>query len=152
MSGKGRRKSAFAEDEEGYMFVEEGFRIRFANGEIIDFYADSAAEKEGWMKALGEVVGKEITTWKAWTGLVLGRERAVKEQRRAQSPPPSTARKPSNGSCSTTNEQVEPAPSREAPAPPPPIDKSPRHQQSASVESTPQINRRTQPAPRSMIF
>jgi hypothetical protein len=47
--GGGRRKSAFAEEEEGYMFVEEGFRIRFANGEVIDFYADSAAEKDGWM-------------------------------------------------------------------------------------------------------
>ncbi|VBB86472.1 Putative integrin alpha chain-like protein [Podospora comata] len=60
--GKGgkRRRSAFAEDEEGYMFVEEGFRIRFNNGELIDFYADTAEDKEGWMKVLGEVVGKEV--------------------------------------------------------------------------------------------
>ncbi|KAK0736998.1 cell division protein anillin-domain-containing protein [Apiosordaria backusii] len=59
--GKGgkRRRSAFAEDEEGYMFVEEGFRIRFNNGELIDFYADTAEDKEGWMKVLGEVVGRE---------------------------------------------------------------------------------------------
>lgn len=34
-----RRRSAFASDEEGYMFIEEGFRIRFNNGEVIDFYA-----------------------------------------------------------------------------------------------------------------
>lgn len=34
-TGKGgsRRRSGFAEEEEGYMFVEEGFRIRFGNGE-----------------------------------------------------------------------------------------------------------------------
>ncbi|OAX81868.1 hypothetical protein ACJ72_03781 [Emergomyces africanus] len=83
-SGKGgrRRKSAFAEEEEGYMFVEEGFRIRFGNGEIIDFYADSAREKEGWMKVLAETVGKGYAAGacgqpKAWTELVLKRERSI---------------------------------------------------------------------------
>lgn len=43
------------------MFVEEGFRVRFANGETIDFYADSAAEKDGWMKILSDVVGKDTS-------------------------------------------------------------------------------------------
>ncbi|KAK1827104.1 hypothetical protein QBC39DRAFT_267712 [Podospora conica] len=54
-----RRRSAFAEDEEGYMFVEEGFRIRFNNGELIDFYADSTQDKEGWMKVLSEVINRD---------------------------------------------------------------------------------------------
>ena len=54
-----RRRSAFAEEEEGYMFVEEGFRIRFNNGEVIDFYADTAQDKEGWMKVLTEMVGRD---------------------------------------------------------------------------------------------
>ncbi|KAK4140333.1 cell division protein anillin-domain-containing protein [Dichotomopilus funicola] len=60
-TGRGgrRRRSAFAEEEEGYMFVEEGFRIRFNNGEVIDFYADSTEDKEGWMRVLGEVIGRE---------------------------------------------------------------------------------------------
>ncbi|PSS03897.1 cell division protein anillin-domain-containing protein [Coniella lustricola] len=60
-TGKGgkRRKSAFGEEEEGYMFVEEGFRIRFNNGEIIDFYADNASDKEGWLKALSDVIGRD---------------------------------------------------------------------------------------------
>ena len=76
-SGKGsRRKSAFAEEEEGYMFVEEGFRIRFANGETIDFYADSAAEKDGWMKVLAEIVGKDVGKNKKWTDMVLAKHRA----------------------------------------------------------------------------
>lgn len=59
-TGKGgkRRRSAFAEEEEGYMFVEEGFRIRFNNGEVIDFYADTAEDKEGWMKVLSEIIGR----------------------------------------------------------------------------------------------
>ena len=85
-TGKGnRRKSAFAEEEEGYMFVEEGFRIRFANGETIDFYADSAAEKDGWMKMLSEVVGKDIGKNKTWTDIVLAKHRAqASNARRAQ--------------------------------------------------------------------
>ena len=75
--GGGRRKSAFAEEEEGYMFVEEGFRIRFGNGETIDFYAESTADKDGWMKVLADAVGKDSSgqSQKAWTGLILARER-----------------------------------------------------------------------------
>lgn len=81
----GRRKSAFAEEEDGYMFVEEGFRIRFANGEVIDFYADSAADKDGWMKVLSDSVGKGMSSGgsqaKPWTELVLRRERSMKARR-----------------------------------------------------------------------
>ncbi|EFX00168.1 GTP-binding protein [Grosmannia clavigera kw1407] len=54
-----RRRSAFAEEEEGYMFVEEGFRIRFNNGEVIDFYADTAEDKAGWMKVLADVTSRD---------------------------------------------------------------------------------------------
>lgn len=79
----GRRKSAFAEDEEGYMFVEEGFRVRFANGEVIDFYAENAASKDQWMAALSQVVGKTIAqsvggSAKSWTEAVLKREKSSK--------------------------------------------------------------------------
>lgn len=74
-SGKGRRKSAFAEEDEGYQFVEEGFRIRFANGETIDFYADSAADKDGWMSVLSRAVGKTAVAGKEWTRAVLAKER-----------------------------------------------------------------------------
>ncbi|KAL4864462.1 hypothetical protein BDV12DRAFT_11195 [Aspergillus spectabilis] len=83
--GGKRRKSAFAEEEEGYMFVEEGFRIRFGNGEVIDFYADSPADKEGWMKVLADTVGKGpsgANQAKPWTELVLKRERSTKSTRR----------------------------------------------------------------------
>lgn len=75
---KGRRKSAFAEEDEGYQYVEEGFRLRFANGETIDFYADNKERKEEWMVALTQVVGKADQSQKAsrWTDLVLARERA----------------------------------------------------------------------------
>ncbi|PHH74769.1 hypothetical protein CDD82_4789 [Ophiocordyceps australis] len=79
-----RRRSAFAEDEEGYMFVEEGFRIRFNNGELIDFYADTAQDKEAWMKALSDIIGRpesaveeESSSTRSrakWCELVLRRE------------------------------------------------------------------------------
>ncbi|CAG8974816.1 hypothetical protein HYALB_00000430 [Hymenoscyphus albidus] len=82
-SGKGgkRRKSGFAEEEEGYMFVEEGFRIRFNNGEMIDFYADTAADKEGWMKVLDACIGKEGEGAKrGWCDLVFKREETLKRR------------------------------------------------------------------------
>ncbi|EXJ64053.1 hypothetical protein A1O7_00388 [Cladophialophora yegresii CBS 114405] len=88
--GGGRRKSGFAEEEEGYMFVEEGFRIRFGNGEVIDFYADSTANKEEWMQALSQVVGKGVQSGsapiKGWTEMVLKREKKVKAEAPAPRP------------------------------------------------------------------
>ena len=73
--GGGRRKSAFAEEEEGYMYLEEGFRLRFANGETIDFYADSVAEKDDWMKVLCDVVGKDTGKSKGWMDIVMARRK-----------------------------------------------------------------------------
>jgi PH domain len=103
--GGGRRKSAFAEEEEGYMFVEEGFRIRFANGEVIDFYADSAAEKNEWMRVLSEVVGKAASSsqTKPWVDVILKRQRSlvVKEGRA-----PRTAR-PEISPRKTSKEQMQ---------------------------------------------
>ncbi|KAF3171375.1 Bud site selection protein bud4 [Orbilia oligospora] len=80
---KKRRKSGFAEDEEGYMFIEEGFRIRFANGECIDFYADSTREKDGWMKVLNDTIGR-ASDGKNWCDFILKKERDDK----LKSPPP----------------------------------------------------------------
>lgn len=88
-----RRRSAFAEEEEGYMFVEEGFRIRFNNGEVIDFYADTPEDKEGWMKALGDVIGRGgddddgtgVNSRRKWCEVVLKRE--VSLRKRAESRP-----------------------------------------------------------------
>uniref|UniRef100_A0A060TBX0 ARAD1D38038p n=1 Tax=Blastobotrys adeninivorans TaxID=409370 RepID=A0A060TBX0_BLAAD len=55
--GKNRRKSAFAEQEEAFMFVDEGFRIRFGNGEIIDFYAEGQEEKNDWIQTISATIG-----------------------------------------------------------------------------------------------
>lgn len=83
---KKRRKSAFAEEDEGYQFVEEGFRIRFANGETIDFYADTAAHKDAWMEALATCIGKQTPqTSGTWTDLVLAHEKATGSPSEAKS-------------------------------------------------------------------
>lgn len=114
--GGGRRKSAFAEEEEGYMFVEEGFRIRFGNGEVIDFYADSAADKDSWMRVLSESVGKGSSSSsgqaKQWTELVLRRERSMKARRDTTNRPPATGPPPPMMSI-----RKDPAPSQGSVAP-----------------------------------
>lgn len=67
------------------MFVEEGFRIRFNNGEVIDFYADTGADKEGWMKVLDSCIGKEGEAAKGgWCDLVLRREEVMRRRMNEQ--------------------------------------------------------------------
>ena len=73
-----RRKSGFHNEEaEGYMYLEEGFRIWFGNGEVIDFRADTREEKREWVNVLQGVVGK-VPVRKEWADAVLQRERAMK--------------------------------------------------------------------------
>lgn len=145
--GGGRRKSAFAEEEEGYMFVEEGFRIRFANGETIDFYADSAAEKDGWMKALAEVVGKDSARAKAWTDLVMAKRRAIVSKAAAVAlHAPRMKVPPPVGSASQSQ-----------PPPPPPAGQNPPPQKSSAErefrhEATGGGRRTDVAKTRSMIF
>lgn len=135
-----RRKSAFAEEEEGYMFVEEGFRIRFSNGETIDFYADSAGEKDGWMRALSEVVGKDLAKPKSWTDIVIARQRAAASRAaKAQQASPTKA---------APTRSAPPTPAKSSPTKtfaPPPVSKNPRN---------PIVGHRRPDAPktRSMIF
>lgn len=121
-----RRKSAFSEEEEGYMFVEEGFRVRFANGETIDFYADSAEAKDGWMKALADVVGKESASGKSWTGMVLARDK-LRAARRASAGPHGQMRPPPPRIAPPTPARMGVA-QGQCQAVPPPVEKDPRHQ------------------------
>ncbi|KAL3484294.1 hypothetical protein BJX62DRAFT_218922 [Aspergillus germanicus] len=152
--GGKRRKSAFAEEEEGYMFVEEGFRIRFGNGEVIDFYADSPADKEGWMKVLAETVGKGssgTSQVKPWTELILKRERSVKSPRRetadrfsnfGTAPPP-----PKKDASHLAPPATAPAPAAPPMAPPP----RPRHKHTQSQPDVRSAESRRQKA-RSLMF
>lgn len=158
VKGKGRRKSAFAADEDGYMFVEEGFRIRFANGEIIDFYAENRKDKEQWMQVLAEVVGKDIGPEKAsWTSAVLAMEKSRAAKTQVEQPKAGLARKQLTGPP-PVSKSVPASPTKPArPAtmtyekPPPPIEKSAKDKQQASpVKKNGSSGRRN--AVRSMIF
>lgn len=70
------------------MFVEEGFRIRFNNGEVIDFYADTAEDKEGWMRVLSEILGRDssmdeingVRSRAKWCEIVLRREEQLRRK------------------------------------------------------------------------
>lgn len=86
------------------MFVEEGFRIRFANGEVIDFYADSREQKEAWMKVLVETVGKDLATNKGWAAMVLEKERKEKASR-TQAGVPNGQPKPLQENANTNRPQ-----------------------------------------------
>ncbi|KAL8918709.1 MAG: hypothetical protein Q9172_005311 [Xanthocarpia lactea] len=146
----GRRKSAFAEEEEGYMFVEEGFRIRFTNSETIDFYADSAAAKDDWMKVLSEVVGKDLSKPKSWTDIVMARQRAAaSEAVKADQQSPTKALQPSTTKAPPTR-SAPPTPAKPAPSKafvPAPVAKDAKH-------AAPTGQRRVDAAAktRSMIF
>ena len=71
----------FAEEEEGYMFIEEGFRIRYNKGEVIDFYADTGADKKVWMKVPDAFIGKEGEGMKSgWRDLILKMEEALRRR------------------------------------------------------------------------
>ena len=63
------------------MFVEEGFRIRFNKGEVIDFYSDTGADKKSWMKVPDACLGKEGEGMKSgWCDLVLKMEEALRRR------------------------------------------------------------------------
>lgn len=70
------------------MFVEEGFRIRFNNGEVIDFYADTAEDKDGWMRVLSEILGRDssmdephgVRSRAKWCEIVLKREEQLRRK------------------------------------------------------------------------
>lgn len=124
------------------MFVEEGFRIRFGNGEVIDFYADSRADKEGWLTVLADAVGKSSGGGqvKPWTELVLKRERSMKAPRRQTMERPSTMGAP-------------PPPAKDT-APPlagPPSPTRPRHRHTQSQPEVRGADARRQKV-RSMMF
>lgn len=78
---KQRRKSVFAAESDGFLMANEGFRLRFANGEIIDFYADSEQVKDSWVGELKKVVGTQQRA-QPWVDLVLARREYEKNTKK----------------------------------------------------------------------
>ncbi|KXG54620.1 uncharacterized protein PGRI_077640 [Penicillium griseofulvum] len=158
--GGSRRKSAFAEEEDGYMFVEEGFRIRFGNGEVIDFYADSPADKEGWLRVMSEAVGKGSTSGngalKPWADLVLKRERSMKSSndtapRRPPSGIPTAPARVPSPVRNRNSALVGPPPSSAGSGAPAPQSPRPRHKHTYSQPEMGSIEARRQKT-RSLMF
>lgn len=133
------------------MFVEEGFRIRFANGETIDFYADSAAAKDDWMKVLSEVVGKDLSKPKTWTDIVIAKQQAAdsKSAHADQSSPTKVPQQSPTKAPPTRS--APPTPAKPAPSktfvPPAPVAKDAKH-----AASTGQRRADAAVKTRSMIF
>ena len=132
---KNRRKSAFAQDEDGYMFLPEGFRLRFGNGETIDFYADTVSQKDEWVKMISEAVGKDAAAEKmSWTGLVLAKERADAAKKEAplpsahQAKPNVPPRQTTKSLPNSPQKGMRPKSTVAERAPPPPVEKSPTRQ------------------------
>ncbi|KAJ5365156.1 hypothetical protein N7517_008042 [Penicillium concentricum] len=155
-----RRKSAFAEEEDGYMFVEEGFRIRFGNGEVIDFYADSPADKEGWLRVMSEAVGKGSTSGngalKPWADLVLKRERSMKTSndtapRRPPSGIPTPPARVPSPVRNRNSAMVGPPPSSAGSGAPAPQSPRPRHKHTYSQPEMGSVEARRQKT-RSLMF
>ncbi|CAG8104002.1 unnamed protein product [Penicillium nalgiovense] len=156
--GGSRRKSAFAEEEDGYMFVEEGFRIRFGNGEVIDFYADSPADKEGWLRVMSEAVGKGASSGngalKPWADLVLKRERSMRTSnetapRRPTSGIPTPA--PHQSPARSRNSAMMGPPSSAGSGAPAPQSPRPRHKHTHSQPEIGSVEARRQKT-RSLMF
>lgn len=99
------------------MFVEEGFRIRFGNGEVIDFYADSPEDKEGWIRVLSETIGR-IPDKRGWCDLVISKE--AKEKTEKEKVQATAARVRAAQAQSRPHPQSQPAPPPRSGRRPPP--------------------------------
>lgn len=79
-----RRVSGFVLVSNHFLSTDIKANIAQGNGEVIDFYADSTKDKEGWMNALAGAVGKSGGSVSSWADIVLRREEAerAKELRR----------------------------------------------------------------------
>jgi hypothetical protein len=142
------------------MFVEEGFRIRFGNGEVIDFYADSPADKEGWLRVMSEAVGKGSTSGngalKPWADLVLKRERSMKSSndtapRRPPSGIPTAPARVPSPVRNRNSALVGPPPSSAGSGAPAPQSPRPRHKHTYSQPEMGSIEARRQKT-RSLMF
>ncbi|KAJ1019569.1 hypothetical protein NDA18_006047 [Ustilago nuda] len=62
-----------AEEEDGdaNYHVERSFRITFADGERITFFADTEAEKAQWVKVISDVIGSEVPPNPLWAQVLL---------------------------------------------------------------------------------
>ncbi|KTW29229.1 hypothetical protein T552_01185 [Pneumocystis carinii B80] len=71
------KQSSTLEGDNDYVLTQNGFCIKFFNGEIINFYADSEDEKARWVRVLDAVI-KKANQVKPWCLYVLQKQKAMK--------------------------------------------------------------------------
>ena len=59
------------EDADANYHVDRSFRITFADGERITFFADTEAEKSQWVKVISDIVGSEVPPNPLWAQVLL---------------------------------------------------------------------------------
>ncbi|SPO30879.1 uncharacterized protein UTRI_05502_B [Ustilago trichophora] len=59
------------EDADANYHVDRSFRITFADGERITFFADTEAEKSQWVKVISDVIGSEVPPNPLWAQALL---------------------------------------------------------------------------------
>lgn len=64
-----------------YMYADRSFRIRFMDGEIVDFYADNAQKKDEWVRALTTAVKYCTDKSYTWVDMVLEHNQILEETR-----------------------------------------------------------------------
>ncbi|KAI8144848.1 hypothetical protein BJV82DRAFT_61231 [Fennellomyces sp. T-0311] len=65
--------TATSEDELVAFSVKNGFRITFINGESIDFFCDSAEERDSWLEVLKVIINR-VPSWPDWMEIDEDRE------------------------------------------------------------------------------
>ncbi|CCJ30622.1 unnamed protein product [Pneumocystis jirovecii] len=69
--------SVLLESDGDYMFIKGGFCIKFMNGEVINFYAESEDEKIRWVRVLNAAI-KKANEVKPWSLYVIYKQKAMK--------------------------------------------------------------------------
>lgn len=54
-------------DDEFSFSVKNGFQLMFDNGEKMEFFCDTADERERWLDILRAMIGR-IPAWPSWLG------------------------------------------------------------------------------------
>lgn len=66
ISSENRRNSRLNMDSDSlYCAVKNSMRITFSNGDHIDFFCDSSAERTQWVDVLKNIVGR-VPEWPEW--------------------------------------------------------------------------------------
>ena len=63
--------AADEEDADANYHVDRSFRVTFADGERITFFADTEGEKSQWVKVISDVIGSEVPPNPLWAQVLL---------------------------------------------------------------------------------